>query len=156
MLDRQIGQQTLGFQGFLGGTALTLCLAVACPGAGRAQEVSFGLEEIVVTAQKRAERLQDTPISITAFTAAGMEKLGVTNIQELGAFTPNVTFDFTSPISGASNAAAIFIRGIGQSDFALTTEAGVGTYVDGIYMSRSVGGVLDVLDIARIEVLRGP
>jgi iron complex outermembrane receptor protein len=131
-------------------------VGLAIPGAAIGQETSVGLEEIVVTAQKREESLQDTPISITAFTASGMEKLGVTNIQELGAFTPNVTFDFTSPISGASNAASIFIRGIGQSDFALTTEAGVGTYVDGIYMSRSVGGVLDVLDIERIEVLRGP
>ncbi len=131
-------------------------IALLCSSHLSAQETSFGLEEIVVTAQKRAESLQETPISITAFTAASMERMNITNIQQIGNFTPNLTFDFTSPISGASNAASIFIRGVGQSDFALTTEAGVGTYVDGIYMSRSVGGVLDVLDIERIEVLRGP
>lgn len=134
----------------------TLGLALAAAGQANAQSVTYALEEIRVTAQKREESLQDTPISIAAFTAATIEKLGITNIQQLGDFAPNVTFDFTAPISGASNAAGIFIRGVGQSDFALTTEAGVGTYVDGIYMSRSVGGVLDVLDIARVEVLRGP
>src|SRR3546814_450804 len=114
------------------------------------------LEEIVVTAQKRSESLQDTPISITAFTAASMDRMNITNIQQIGTITPNLMFDFTAPVSGASNAATVFIRGVGQSDFAMTTEAGVGPYVDGIYMSRSIGGVLDVLDIERVEVLRGP
>ena len=65
-------------------------------------------------------------------------------------------FDTTAPITGVSNAAIITIRGIGQTDYALTTEAGVGTYIDGVYASRSIGGVLDVLDIARMEILRGP
>jgi iron complex outermembrane recepter protein len=114
------------------------------------------LEEVTVTAQRRAERLQDTPIAVTAFTATAIDRLGVSNVQQLAEFVPNVRFDFTAPISGASDAAGVFIRGIGQSDFALTTEAGVGTYVDGVYMSRSLGGVLDVLDIERMEVLRGP
>jgi len=117
---------------------------------------SGGLEEITVTAQRRAERLQDTPIAITAFTAANIERLGATNVEQLANFAPNVRFDFTAPVSGASDAAGIFIRGVGQADFALTTEAGVGTYVDGVYMSRSIGGVLDVLDIDRTEILRGP
>jgi iron complex outermembrane receptor protein len=124
--------------------------------AGGASEPSAALEEITVTAQRRAERLQDTPISITAYTAAAIEALGATNIEQLANFAPNVRFDFTAPVSGASDAAGIFIRGVGQADFALTTEAGVGTYVDGVYMSRSVGGVLDVLDIDRMEILRGP
>mgnify|MGYP001099389736 FL=1 len=137
-------------------TGSFLALGLAIAGPGLAQDAGLALEEIRVTAQKREESLQDTPISIAAFTAASIEKLGISNIQQLGDLTPNVTFDFTAPISGASNAAGIFIRGVGQSDFALTTEAGVGTYVDGIYMSRSVGGVLDVLDIERVEILRGP
>jgi iron complex outermembrane receptor protein len=114
------------------------------------------LEEITVTAQRRVERLQDTPISITAFTAAGIERSGATDVAQLANLAPNVRFDFTAPVSGASDAAGIFIRGVGQADFALTTEAGVGTYVDGVYMSRSIGGVLDVLDIDRVEILRGP
>jgi iron complex outermembrane recepter protein len=58
--------------------------------------------------------------------------------------------------SGASNADSVYIRGIGQSDFAFKTEAGVGTYVDGVYLSHSLGGVLDVLDVERIGILRGP
>ena len=117
---------------------------------------SAALDEIVVTAQKREEGLQDTPIAISAYSGEAIEKTNVSNISEVANFAPNVSFDFTSPVSGASNAAAITIRGIGQTDFALTTEAGVGTYVDGVYMSRSIGGVLDVLDIERLEVLRGP
>ena len=115
-----------------------------------------GLEEIIVTAQKRSENLEQTPIAITAFTAATIAKTGVSNLADLAERAPNVTFKFTAPISGASNAASVFIRGIGQSDFALTTDPGVGTYIDGIYLSRSVGGVLDVLDLERVEILRGP
>jgi iron complex outermembrane recepter protein len=114
------------------------------------------LEEIVVTAQHRKQRLEDTPISITAFTSNDIQRLGANDIGHLANLAPNVRFDFTAPISGASDAAGVFIRGVGQADFALTTEAGVGTYVDGVYMSRSVGGVLDALDIARMEILRGP
>jgi iron complex outermembrane receptor protein len=114
------------------------------------------LEEIVVTAQKRAESLQDTPIAITAFTASALQDRGVNNISEIANFTPNLVFDTTSPIGGVSSGAAVFIRGVGNTDFSLTTDPGVGTYVDGVYVSRSVGGVLDVLDVERIEVLRGP
>ena len=114
------------------------------------------LEEITVTAERRIERLEDTPISITAFTSAAIQRVGANDIEHLANLTPNVRFDFTAPVSGASDAAGIFIRGVGQADFALTTEAGVGTYVDGVYVSRSIGGVLDALDIDRMEVLRGP
>jgi len=131
-------------------------IAGAQTAPGPASSESSALEEITVTAQRRTERLQDTPISITAFTAATIERLGATDIERLANFAPNVRFDFTAPISGASDAAGIFIRGVGQADFALTTEAGVGTYVDGVYLSRSLGGVLDALDIDRMEVLRGP
>jgi len=114
------------------------------------------LEEIVVSAQKRTEGLQEAPIAITAVTRDAIDRQGLNDLQQVAEVAPNVTFDFTAPISGASNAATIYVRGIGQSDFALTTEAGVGTYIDGVYSSRSLGGVLDVLDIERVEVLRGP
>ena len=143
-------------------SCLQLLTLAACtvlgplPATVIAQTQQATLEEIIVTAQRREEGLQETPISISAFTPSAIQQLGATNIQEVAEFAPNVVFDFTAPISGASNAAGIFIRGIGQSDFALTTEAGVGTYVDGVYMSRSIGGVLDVLDVGRIEILRGP
>ena len=114
------------------------------------------LEEIVVTAQKREESLQDTPVAVSAFTASAIHDKGIEDISEVASFTPNLVFDTTSPISGLSSGAVVFIRGIGNTDFSLTTDPGVGTYVDGVYMSRSAGGVLDVLDVERIEVLRGP
>ena len=132
---------------------LPLCVALvvlALPAAGNAQ-----IEEIVVTAQKREENLQDTPIAITAFTEEALEGRLINDISKLADFTPNVIFDTTAPISGLSNGAAVFIRGIGQLDFAMTTDPGVGTYIDGVYSSRAVGGVLDVVDIERIEILRG-
>ncbi len=114
------------------------------------------LQEIVVTAQKREENLQETPIAVTSFTAETIRSKNITNISELQNFTPNLVFDTTSPISGLSSGAVVFIRGIGNTDFSLTTDPGVGTYVDGVYVARSAGGVLDVLDLERVEVLRGP
>ena len=120
------------------------------PAISRAQ-----IEEIVVTAQKREENLQDTPIAITVFTEESLEGRMINDISKLADFTPNVIFDTTTPISGLSNGAAVFIRGVGQLDFGLTTDPGVGTYIDGVYSSRAVGGVLDVVDIERIEILRG-
>jgi iron complex outermembrane recepter protein len=120
------------------------------PIAGHSQ-----IEEVVVTAQKREENLQDTPIAITAFSGENLEGHMITDISKLADFTPNVIFDTTAPISGVSSGAVVFIRGIGQLDFSLTTDPGVGTYIDGVYSSRSVGGVLDVAEIERIEILRG-
>lgn len=121
-----------------------------------AEEDQGGLNVIVVTAQKRAEGLQDTPIAITAVSGEALEAQGAQNISNLQQITPNLVFDTTAPVSGVSSGAIVFIRGVGQTDFQLTTDPGVGTYVDGVYISRSVGGVLDVLDLERVEVLRGP
>jgi len=118
--------------------------------------VPAGLEEIIVTARRVAERLQDTPISVTAVTAATIEQRGFTNVSQIAAIAPNVQFSPTANISGSSSAASIFIRGVGQTDFTLTTEPGVGLYLDGVYIARSVGGVLDLVDVDRVEVLRGP
>ena len=114
------------------------------------------LERISVTAQKRVEPLQETPIAITAFTANALDRKGIDEISKLAEFAPNLVFDTQTAIGGASSAASVFIRGIGNTDFSLTTDPGVGTYVDGVYVSRSIGGVLDVLDVSGIEVLRGP
>ena len=147
-----------------GGTNLsrhaTLALALAVGGAtllgGERAAAQNVLEEVVITAQKREESLQDTPVAVSAFTAEAIESKGFEDISEVANFTPNLVFDTTSPVSGLSNGAVVFIRGIGNTDFSLTTDPGVGIYVDGIYVSRSAGGVLDVLDVERIEVLRGP
>lgn len=116
----------------------------------------FALEEVVVTARKREENLQATPIAISAFTEQELAYRQIDSTDKLSDITPNLTFDSAAPSSGSSSAAQIFIRGIGQTDFTPVTDPGVGLYIDGVYMARSVGNVLDFLDVQRIEVLRGP
>ncbi|MEJ8567713.1 TonB-dependent receptor [Elongatibacter sediminis] len=122
----------------------------------QAQDDGFVLEEVIVTARKREENLQSTPLAISAFTEKELEYRQIESTDRLGDITPNLTFDSVSPSSASSSAAQIFIRGIGQVDFTPVTDPGVGLYIDGIYMARSVGNVLDFLDVERIEVLRGP
>ena len=114
------------------------------------------LEEITVTAERKTANLESTPISITALSSRELENRGLTNISEVAHSAPNLLFSTTAPVSGVSNGAVIYMRGVGQNDFSLTTDPGVGTYIDGIYSSRSIGGVQDVLDLDHIEVLRGP
>ena len=129
-------------------------ISLAAEDGGATKQLA--LEEVVVTARKREESLQDAPISIAAFSGADLEARQTSSISEIGSFTPNLVFDAAAPISGSNAAASIFIRGIGQTDFTFTTDPGVGLYVDGVYLARSVGGVLDLLDVERVEVLRGP
>ena len=105
---------------------------------------------------KRAESLQDTPISITAFSDRTLEARGIQSTDGLAQLTPNMTLQNNPSFSGASNSASIYIRGVGQQDFVPTVEPGVGVYVDGVYVARSVGAILDLVDFERIEVLRGP
>ncbi|PCI32144.1 MAG: TonB-dependent receptor [Alphaproteobacteria bacterium] len=121
-----------------------------------AEEKSVGLEEIVITARKVSESLQDVPIAVSAFTADSLQKKGLSNISEIGDYTPSLIMDFTSALTGSSASITTFIRGIGQSDFLLTIDPGVGLYVDGVYVARSVGGIVDLLNLQRIEVLKGP
>lgn len=135
---------------------MTSMLAVSSINVSAQESGGFVLEEVVVTAQKRAESLQDTPIAITAFTANDLETKGIDDISQIAALTPNLQFDTTAALSGSSSAAVVFLRGVGSQSFQITDDPGVGTYVDGVYVSTSIGGVLDVIDIERIEVLRGP
>lgn len=118
--------------------------------------VGAQLDEIVVTARKRAENLQDTPISIAAFTSAALESRGIVRAEELASITPNLVYQENPGGGGSASNAAVFIRGVGQSDFIPTVDPGVGLYVDGVYIARSVGALLDLVDVDRIEVLRGP
>ena len=116
----------------------------------------FALEEVVVTARKREENLQDTPVAISAFTHSDLELRQITSTHQLGDVTPNLTFDAISPSSGSNSTASIFIRGIGQTDFTGITDPGVGLYIDGVYHARAVGSAMDFLDLDRVEILRGP
>ncbi|WP_411817223.1 TonB-dependent receptor [Hyphococcus sp. DH-69] len=121
-----------------------------------AEQSNAGIEVITVTARRRAESLQDTPISMSAVTSTGLEDRGIDTVTEIGDFTPNVKFNSSVPVSASNATAAIYIRGIGQNDYQLSADPGVGLYLDGVYISRGVGNVLDVLDVERIEILRGP
>jgi iron complex outermembrane receptor protein len=147
---------------YLGALVSAVLVFTAAPAQAQSRPGGSGmntggvLEEIYVTARKREEGLQNTPISVSAFTGAGLDYRGVTNIGEISAFTPNLTFQNNPSFGGAGNTASIYIRGIGQKEFLPTVEPGVGLYVDGVYIARSVGAILDLIDIERVEVLRGP
>jgi iron complex outermembrane receptor protein len=115
-----------------------------------------GIEEIVVTSRKQLETVQETPIAVTALGAGELQARGLTNITQLTGNVPNLTMEAGAANGGGSNSSVIFIRGVGQVDFLPTTDPGVGIYIDGIYYPRSVGSVMDLLDLERVEVLRGP
>jgi iron complex outermembrane recepter protein len=128
----------------------------AAPAAENETADTGGIAEIVVTAQKRSENIQKVPISITAFTAASLETKGITDVTSVGNLAPNVTLDAGTPFSGSSAVLSAYIRGIGQNDFAFNLDPGVGVYLDGVYLARSVGANQDLLDIDRVEILKGP
>jgi iron complex outermembrane receptor protein len=149
-----------------GAGAVAVLLVTACPHPSEAADDAStsiepatpaqALEEVVVSARRREESLQDAPISITAFSAADLEVRGVTQLADLNRYTPNVTIQNNPGNGSSTSAAAVYIRGVGQDDFAPSVEPGVGIYVDGVYVARTVGALLDVLDLESIEVLRGP
>lgn len=134
----------------------TLTTAPAHADASEAATSDDGVEAIVVTARRRDEDLQDSPVSISAFSADALEVRQVRSIADVGRFAPNVSLDAGANLAGSSATVTSFIRGIGQTDFNLTIDPGVGMYVDGVYVSRSVGALLDVLDVDSIQILRGP
>jgi iron complex outermembrane receptor protein len=119
-------------------------------------ESSLVLEEVLVTARRRTEQLQDVPIAITALSAETLERRQVLNTVDLDRVTPSMQFTSYGQLSGNNSAAVVFIRGVGQIDPTPAVDPGVGIYVDDVYMGRSVGGAMDFFDIDNIQVLRGP
>ena len=113
-------------------------------------------DEIVVTARKRTETVQDVPIAVTAFSGEALEARGITSIAEVGKITPNVNYQNNPVAGGSSSVATVYIRGIGQRDFLGTIDNGAGFYIDDVIVARTVGAVVDLLDVERVEVLRGP
>ena len=111
---------------------------------------------IIVTAQKRSENVQDVPIAIAAMGEKQLEQRGITNITQVSDFVPSVQIDRASPFAGSPTIMSAYIRGIGQNDFAFNMEPGVGLYVDGVYYARTVGAAVDLVDVERVEVLKGP
>lgn len=122
----------------------------AAPAASVSQS---GIGEIVVTAQKRAESLQDVPISIAAMTTEDLERRGVKDITDLRAEVPSLQ---VTPHPNSSTTSRVYIRGIGNNDDQITQDPSVAVYLDGVYVARSQGLSAEVADIERIEVLRGP
>ncbi len=112
--------------------------------------------EILVTARRREESLQDTPVAISAFSAEMLEDRQIQQTQDLERITPSLQFKPAGQLSGNSASSVVFIRGVGQVDPTAAVDPGVGIYLDEVYLGRAVGGAIDFGDIASVEVLRGP
>ncbi len=129
-------------------------LAVTAP--AMAQEEATGADnadEIIVTARRREENLLDVPIAVSAFSGEALELRGALDLTDIGNITPNTTLETSR---GTNSTLSAFIRGIGQQDPVSGFEPGVGIYLDDVYLNRPQAAVLDIYDVERIEVLRGP
>lgn len=137
--------------------ATLLSTLIVSPGYAQEKEkgISALMDEIVVTARKREESIQDTPIAVSAFSGESLRARGIDKINGVASLTPNMTFSNFNA-NGGGNTASVYIRGVGQTDFVPSADPGVGLYVDGVYIARSVGAVLDLIDVERVEILRGP
>ncbi len=109
--------------------------------------------EIIVTARRREESLLDVPIAVSAFSGEALEMRGALDLTDIGNITPNTTLETSR---GSNSTLSAFIRGIGQQDPVSGFEPGVGIYLDDVYLNRPQAAVLDIYDVERIEVLRGP
>ncbi len=143
-------------------SGIALLAAFLAPAAGQtppsqAQAAHpMQLEEVVVTSQRRSEVLQRVPIAVTAFTAQDIKRKSINEVSDLGRLTPNTNLDTASPFGGSNQVLSASIRGIGQDDFGFNFDPGVGVYVDGVYYARTVGANVGLLDVSRVEVLKGP
>ena len=116
-------------------------------------EASGPIEEVLVTARRREESAQNVPIPITAMSEDQLEERNIVSVEDISRLAPNLQFNYSSVNRGTMN---VFLRGIGQVNWSATMDPKIGVYIDGVYMGRPQGGVFDLLDIERIEVLRGP
>ena len=141
---------------FAGLSLLAVSAALAFPAQAQDNEQSGAKRnnEIVVTAEFREANLQDTPIAITAVNSEMLESRGQTDIQMVAGQAPNVSLKPQNQVNGTGLIA--FIRGIGQTNFSFALEPGVGIYIDDVYYPTVTGSLLDLTDIDRVEVLRGP
>jgi iron complex outermembrane recepter protein len=136
--------------------SISLGAITAYPTAATAQDTAADEgpgDEIIVTARRREESLQDVPVAVTAYSGEQLEAQGALDITDISDTTPNVTLENSR---GTNSTLTAFIRGVGQQDPVSGFEAGVGIYLDDVYLNRPQGAVLDIYDVERIEVLRGP
>ena len=111
-------------------------------------------DDIIVTARRREEKLQDVPVSVTAFSGAQLEARGYQSITDIQQSTPNL--NFTPGTGGTSSQISAYIRGVGEYDYIITSDPAVAVFIDGVYQARPFGAMTSMLGIDRIEVLRGP
>jgi iron complex outermembrane recepter protein len=130
--------------------------AQAPPARETAASSAETIEEITITARRRAENLQDTPVAVTALSAASLERQQVISTTDLDKIAPNIQFHSYGTLTGNNSAAQVFIRGIGQTDATPAVDPGVGVYIDDVYMGRAVGAAMEFRDIANVQILRGP
>jgi len=137
---------------------LLLCLLLLLldiPMAASASEpgADLALEEVRVTAQRREQNLMDVPVSVTVFSGEALQQLGAPDLVYLSQFSPNTTLE---PTPGTNTTLTAYIRGVGQWDINAGFETGVGVYLDDVYLNRPQAAILDIYDVERIEILRGP
>lgn len=116
-----------------------------------AERIDSNVGDIVVTAQRREQRLQDVPVAVTAVSQDALRDIQATNIGDLQGVVPNLTLH-----DGDASNAVVYIRGVGQIDSLSFADPGVGIYLDDVYLGRAQGAFLTVYDVDRVEVLRGP
>jgi iron complex outermembrane receptor protein len=131
--------------------------SVTSTGFAQSQAPASGtLGEVIVTARKFEENLQQTPVAVTAFSGSELEDRQIFKTDRLDEVVPNLQFANNAPLAGNNSSSAVFIRGIGQTDPTSTVDPGVGLYIDDVYMGSSVGANMELRDIASVQVLRGP
>lgn len=136
-------------------SVLSLAVAAALVAAAPAPVLAQGavLEEVVVTARKRAESLQETPLAVTALDASALREAGVRNLADLNTLAPNID---VVEANGTAPLASVYIRGVGQRNTGENIDSGVGIYIDDVYLGRPDGALLDLNDVQSVQVLRGP
>mgnify|MGYP003381392939 CR=1 FL=1 len=132
-----------------------LILGAMLPGVQpvSAQEGVLAIEEVIVSARRRAENLQEVPVSVTTFNSAEIEALGITDVTQLTELTPNL---IVQPNTGGNDGVLICMRGLCRTDFTITEDPMVGIYMDGVYVGKSVGSLFDLPGLDQVEILRGP
>jgi iron complex outermembrane recepter protein len=133
--------------------AILLAMVAGSAAVPAGAQTADELADVVVTAQRREQSSQDVPIAVTAVPGAQIEEGAIANLDRIGAAVPNL---YLARNFGTSSGALVFLRGVGEGDSIFTNDPPVGIYVDDVILPRSTGALLDLIDIERIEVLRGP
>ena len=134
-------------------TAIGLAVAGQILPAIAEESSELQLEEIVITAQKKEEPLQDAPIAITALNSEALEQQGINDMTDLRGTAPSLS---VAPFAATRAAPVVFIRGMGNIDIQSTRDGAVGTYLDGVSLGRASGLATEIADLERVEILRGP